>query len=191
MIGLPLHSIARTALRGGRSSRSLAFAGGDFPRSTALAAPGGARAASGAGTEAAALGAVGADEVSGLRARVSFLEDALARVKVDGSSSNGVQRSATVGRGDDGAAAAAAAEVGEDGTAFSLGAGATAPVRHDWTRAQIREIFETPLMELVFRAAATHRAFFHPLEVQQSTLLCALLGGGAGRVAWWWKEERH
>ena len=153
--------MARRALRSGRSS----LRGGSIPAQPL----GGTRASSGAGTDA--LGSLGADDVSGLRARVSFLEDALARTKIDGTSSNGVRTGVRSDCGDHGAAVAATA------SAAVSSPGAAAAVRHDWTREQIREIFDTPLMELVFRAAATHRAFFHPLEVQQSTLLCECLVG--------------
>eukprot|EP00516_Mucochytrium_quahogii_P004358 CAMPEP_0203750884 /NCGR_PEP_ID=MMETSP0098-20131031/5021_1 /ASSEMBLY_ACC=CAM_ASM_000208 /TAXON_ID=96639 /ORGANISM=" , Strain NY0313808BC1" /LENGTH=412 /DNA_ID=CAMNT_0050640363 /DNA_START=27 /DNA_END=1265 /DNA_ORIENTATION=- len=55
--------------------------------------------------------------------------------------------------------------------------GVNAHIRNDWTREQIQEVYDTPLMELVFRAAAVHRAHFHPLEVQQSTLLSIKTGG--------------
>jgi biotin synthase len=52
-----------------------------------------------------------------------------------------------------------------------------APIRHDWTRAEVRALFELPFTELVFRAAAVHRAHFDPAEVQISTLLSIKTGG--------------
>jgi len=51
------------------------------------------------------------------------------------------------------------------------------PIRHDWTRAEVRALFELPFTELVFRAAAVHRAHFDPTEVQISTLLSIKTGG--------------
>ena len=43
--------------------------------------------------------------------------------------------------------------------------------RHDWTRGEIRNIFELPLPDLIFRAQTIHREFHKPDEVQ----LCRLL----------------
>lgn len=50
-------------------------------------------------------------------------------------------------------------------------------LRHDWTRAEIRALFELPFPELMFRAQAIHRANFDPAEVQISTLLSIKTGG--------------
>jgi biotin synthase len=44
-------------------------------------------------------------------------------------------------------------------------------IRHDWTRDEIRSIFNTPLPELIFQAQSVHRQFHAPEEVQ----LCRLL----------------
>jgi biotin synthase len=44
-------------------------------------------------------------------------------------------------------------------------------MRHDWTRDEIRSIFELALPELIFRAQTVHREFHAPDEVQ----LCRLL----------------
>jgi len=44
-------------------------------------------------------------------------------------------------------------------------------VRHDWTRQEIRRIFELPLPELIFQAQLVHRKLHQPEEVQ----LCRLL----------------
>jgi biotin synthase len=44
-------------------------------------------------------------------------------------------------------------------------------IRHDWTRDEIRQIFDLPLPELIFRAQVVHREFHEPEEVQ----LCRLL----------------
>ena len=44
-------------------------------------------------------------------------------------------------------------------------------IRHDWTREEIRTIFNAPLPELIFQAQSVHREFHQPEEVQ----LCRLL----------------
>jgi biotin synthase len=50
-------------------------------------------------------------------------------------------------------------------------------VRHDWTRAELRALFELPFPELMFRAQSVHRRHFDPTEVQISTLLSIKTGG--------------
>jgi biotin synthase len=49
--------------------------------------------------------------------------------------------------------------------------------RHDWTRAEIRALFELPFPELMFEAQRVHRQNFDPCEVQISTLLSIKTGG--------------
>jgi biotin synthase len=49
--------------------------------------------------------------------------------------------------------------------------------RHDWTRAEIRALFELAFPELLFRAQQIHRMHFNPTEVQVSTLLSIKTGG--------------
>jgi biotin synthase len=51
--------------------------------------------------------------------------------------------------------------------------------RHDWTLAEIEALFELPFMELVFRAAEIHRAWFNPTELQLSQLISVKTGGCA------------
>jgi biotin synthase len=50
-------------------------------------------------------------------------------------------------------------------------------LRHDWTRAQVRALFDLPFPELMFRAQSVHRRHFDPCEVQLSTLLSIKTGG--------------
>jgi biotin synthase len=50
-------------------------------------------------------------------------------------------------------------------------------IRHDWTRAEVRTLFELPFPELMFRAQSIHRLNFDPTEVQISTLLSIKTGG--------------
>ncbi len=49
--------------------------------------------------------------------------------------------------------------------------------RHDWTRAQVRALFELPFPDLMYQAATVHRQNFDPTEVQISTLLSIKTGG--------------
>ena len=51
--------------------------------------------------------------------------------------------------------------------------------RHDWTLSEVEGLFELPFMELVFQAAAVHRTWFDPSEVQLSQLLSVKTGGCA------------
>jgi biotin synthase len=51
------------------------------------------------------------------------------------------------------------------------------PIRHDWTREEIRRIYEIPFPELIFQAQATHREFHRPEEVQLCRLLSIKTGG--------------
>ena len=58
-------------------------------------------------------------------------------------------------------------------THVSQGAAAAAAprTRHDWTKREIQEIYDSPLLELVFRAAAVHRAHHDPRKIQLCTLM--------------------
>jgi biotin synthase len=49
--------------------------------------------------------------------------------------------------------------------------------RHDWTRSEIRALFELPFPDLVFRAQSVHRENFNPAAIQISTLLSIKTGG--------------
>ena len=51
--------------------------------------------------------------------------------------------------------------------------------RHDWTLQEVETLFERPFMELVFEAAAVHRRWFDPSEIQMSRLLSVKTGGCA------------
>ena len=50
-------------------------------------------------------------------------------------------------------------------------------MRHNWTREEILEIYNKPLMELLYEAATVHREFHDPNTVQVSTLLSIKTGG--------------
>jgi biotin synthase len=49
--------------------------------------------------------------------------------------------------------------------------------RHDWTRPEIRRIYELPVPALVFRAQSVHRVFHSPDRVQLCRLLSIKTGG--------------
>lgn len=50
------------------------------------------------------------------------------------------------------------------------------PIRHDWTVAEIKALFELPFNDLLFRAQTLHRNFFDPNTVQVSTLMSIKTG---------------
>ena len=50
-------------------------------------------------------------------------------------------------------------------------------IRHDWTRGEVRALFQLPFNELIFRAQSLHRTYFDAREVQISTLLSIKTGG--------------
>lgn len=50
-------------------------------------------------------------------------------------------------------------------------------VRNNWTRSEIEAIYNSPVLELIYRAATTHRQFHDPNEVQVCTLLSVKTGG--------------
>lgn len=50
-------------------------------------------------------------------------------------------------------------------------------LRHDWTKAELSAIYNTPLLELIYQAASVHRQWHNPDEVQISTLLSVKTGG--------------
>lgn len=52
-----------------------------------------------------------------------------------------------------------------------------ADIRSNWTLAEVREIYNTPLLDLVFRAATVHRAYHDPQKMQLCTLVSVKTGG--------------
>lgn len=50
-------------------------------------------------------------------------------------------------------------------------------IRNDWTREEIKEIYDTSIMDLIYRGATVHRAYHDPNEVQVCTLLSVKTGG--------------
>jgi biotin synthase len=64
-------------------------------------------------------------------------------------------------------------------------------VRHDWTRHEVRALFDLPFPELIFRAQSVHREHFDPTEVQISTLLSIKTGGCAEDCAYCPQSARY
>ncbi|WOK04963.1 biotin synthase BioB [Imperialibacter roseus] len=50
-------------------------------------------------------------------------------------------------------------------------------LRNDWTRGEIEEIYNSPMLDLIYRAATVHREYSDPQEVQVCTLLSVKTGG--------------
>ena len=50
-------------------------------------------------------------------------------------------------------------------------------IRNNWTREEIAEIFNAPIMDLIYRSATVHRTYHDPREVQVCTLLSVKTGG--------------
>jgi biotin synthase len=50
-------------------------------------------------------------------------------------------------------------------------------IRHDWTLEEIRDIYNTPLLDLIYRAASVHKQYNDTGEVQVCTLLSIKTGG--------------
>ena len=63
--------------------------------------------------------------------------------------------------------------------------------RNDWTVEEIKEIYQTALLELVFQAAALHRQFHDPLYVQQCTLLSIKTGACSEDCAYCPQSARY
>lgn len=49
--------------------------------------------------------------------------------------------------------------------------------RNDWTRKEIQEIYNTPLLDLIYHSSTVHRRFHDPSEVQLCTLMNIKTGG--------------
>jgi biotin synthase len=70
-------------------------------------------------------------------------------------------------------AAPIVAPLPESGAAVDL----SGAVRQDWTRAEVRALFDLPFPDLIYHAQRIHRMHFDPREVQISTLLSIKTGG--------------
>src|SRR6187402_3514381 len=50
-------------------------------------------------------------------------------------------------------------------------------IKNNWTKSEITDIYNTPLLELVYKAATVHREYQDTAEVQVCTLLSIKTGG--------------
>jgi biotin synthase len=66
-----------------------------------------------------------------------------------------------------------------------------APVRHDWSQAEIEALFSLPFMDLLGRAHAVHAAHHDPNAVQVSTLLSIKTGGCPEDCAYCPQAQRY
>ncbi|KZT50680.1 biotin synthase [Calocera cornea HHB12733] len=64
-------------------------------------------------------------------------------------------------------------------------------VRNDWTRAEVQAVYDTPLMELVYRAASVHRVWHDPAKVQLCTLMNIKTGGCSEDCAYCSQSSRY
>lgn len=64
-------------------------------------------------------------------------------------------------------------------------------IRHDWSRADARALYDLPLMDLLFRAQTVHRANFDPNAVQMSRLLSIKTGGCAEDCGYCSQSAHH
>jgi biotin synthase len=67
----------------------------------------------------------------------------------------------------------------------------TAELRHDWSAAEIKAIYEAPLLDLVFRAATVHRRNHDPAEVQVCKLISIKTGGCPEDCAYCSQSSRY
>lgn len=63
--------------------------------------------------------------------------------------------------------------------------------RHDWTKEEILEIYNRPLIDLIYEAAKVHRQHHDPKEVQVSTLLSIKTGGCSEDCAYCPQSARY
>ncbi|KAK9378968.1 uncharacterized protein V2V93DRAFT_79255 [Kockiozyma suomiensis] len=63
--------------------------------------------------------------------------------------------------------------------------------RNTWTREEIQQIYETPLMDLVYHASTVHRKFNDPSKVQLCTLLSIKTGGCTEDCSYCAQSSRH
>lgn len=64
-------------------------------------------------------------------------------------------------------------------------------IRNDWTIEEIKEIYNTPLLELIFKAANAHKNYNDTAEVQVCTLLSIKTGGCAEDCAYCPQAARY
>ncbi len=68
---------------------------------------------------------------------------------------------------------------------------ATGDVRNDWTRDEVRALFELPFADLMYMAQTVHRRHWDPNQVQLCTLLSVKTGGCAEDCAYCPQSARY
>jgi biotin synthase len=68
---------------------------------------------------------------------------------------------------------------------------ASQDIRHDWTLPQLRELYDLPLLDLVFRAAGVHRRYHNSTEVQICKLISIKTGGCPEDCAYCSQSSRY
>ncbi|KIY51379.1 biotin synthase [Fistulina hepatica ATCC 64428] len=63
--------------------------------------------------------------------------------------------------------------------------------RHDWKRQEIQGVYDTSLMDLIFRAASVHRQHHDPSKVQLCTLMNIKTGGCTEDCSYCSQSSRH
>ncbi|AMD85644.1 biotin synthase [Capnocytophaga haemolytica] len=63
--------------------------------------------------------------------------------------------------------------------------------RHNWTKEEVMEIYNRPLMDLLYEAATVHRKYHDPNTVQVSTLLSIKTGGCSEDCAYCSQSARY
>lgn len=53
----------------------------------------------------------------------------------------------------------------------------TVGIRYDWQETEIRQIYDTPLLELIYQAASVHRQYHDPRKIQVCKLISIKTGG--------------
>lgn len=66
-----------------------------------------------------------------------------------------------------------------------------APARRDWTREEVQALFDSPLLELAFRAGMVHRQHHDPQRVQLCTLMNIKEGGCSEDCAYCSQSSRY
>ncbi|MBE2248642.1 MAG: biotin synthase BioB [Myxococcus sp.] len=65
------------------------------------------------------------------------------------------------------------------------------PLRHDWTVAEVKALYESPLLDLVYRAQSVHRAVWKENKVQLASLLSIKTGGCPEDCSYCPQAARH
>ncbi|CAG9460505.1 unnamed protein product [Pedinophyceae sp. YPF-701] len=64
-------------------------------------------------------------------------------------------------------------------------------IRTDWTRSEVQEVYDTPLFDLIHKAASVHRMHNDPSMVQRCTLLSIKTGGCPENCSYCSQSSHH